>query len=82
LCLTQIDLFLATQPRAFSAKLLVVQIKETSSQLQTPLYLPPGQKKRGVQGHINYTLRVDVKWGNLQSPEKKQKQRKTLSNRK
>jgi len=34
-------------------KLLTVQIKETTSQFSTPLYLPPGQKKRGVSGHNN-----------------------------
>ena len=34
-------------------KLLTVQIKERASQFSTPLYLPPGQKKRGVSGHIN-----------------------------
>jgi len=33
-------------------KLLTVQIKETATQFSTPLYLPPGQKKRGVSGDI------------------------------
>jgi len=33
-------------------KFLTVQIKESASQFSTPLYLPPGQKKRGVPGHI------------------------------
>jgi len=32
---------------------LTVQIKEIASQFSIPLYLPPGQKKRGVSGHIN-----------------------------
>jgi hypothetical protein len=43
-------------------KFLTVQIKETALQFSTPLYLPPGQKKRGLSGHLNYRWRVNVKW--------------------
>jgi hypothetical protein len=44
-------------------RFLTVQIKESVSQFSTPLYLPPGQKKRGVSGHINHSWRVDANWG-------------------
>jgi hypothetical protein len=43
-------------------KLLTVQIKGSNTQFSTPSYLPPGQKKRGVSGHINYRWSVDAKW--------------------
>ena len=43
-------------------KLLIIQIEGSNTQFSTPLYLPPGQKKRGVPGHINYRWRVDAKW--------------------
>jgi hypothetical protein len=52
------------------AKFLTVQIKETALQFSTPLYLPPGQKKRSVPGHIYCTLRVDVKWGTFKAQKK------------
>jgi len=43
---------ISTSAQSLIVKLLTVQIKETSSQFSTPLYLPPGQKKRGIPGHI------------------------------
>ena len=51
---------------------LAVQIKERSSQFSTPLYLPPGQKKRGTTGHTNKKQESKSYLGNLRSSEKKE----------
>jgi hypothetical protein len=51
-------------------KLLTVQIKGSKTQFSTHLYLPSGQKKRGVSGHINFRTRVDVKWGTFETQKK------------
>jgi len=52
-------------------KLLTVQIKGSNTQISTPSYLPPGQKKRGVPGHINYIWRVDAKRGIFEAKKAK-----------
>jgi hypothetical protein len=39
-----------------NTKLLTFQIKGSNTQFSTPLYLPPGQKKSGVSGHILFLL--------------------------
>jgi len=37
--------------RRVIAKFLIIQIREKASQFSNPLYLPSGEKKRGVSGH-------------------------------
>jgi hypothetical protein len=44
-------------------KFLTVQTKDQTHSFQLPLYLPPGQKKRGVPGHNNHRWRADANWG-------------------
>ena len=65
-----LDCALSTQLRAFSVKLLTVQIKGSNTQFSNSLYLPPGQKKSGVSGHINYRWRVDAKWATFEAQKK------------
>jgi hypothetical protein len=59
-------------------KLLTVQIKGSNTQFSTPLYLPPGQKKRGVSGHSNLPVlrRVDANWGTFAVQKKSRNKEK------
>jgi hypothetical protein len=61
-------------------KLLTVKIEGFNAQFSTPLYVPSGQKKRRIPGHIhiNFRTRVDVKWGTF--PEKKQRRYRSDAN--